>query len=468
MSNDTTTEPNRSVDKPVRRARGRGGLGRGLGALIPPASADRAGAEEDNPGPRPLDVLFPNLSSEPTMAAEVRPARQRGGSARDLLAPRAKRSDVSRETKTGDARSKAMTNANLDGSGSKGTSRRTKARTDLPKVEASSTEQRANVSRETTARKVDDGPAKPVSEPQAVEQRPEQAFQDRLQQVPGATFGLVRTDWIIPNLKQPRQVFESDELKELAASVAEVGVLQPIVLRPITEKTLDEEGQAERLKEFLTDQPEARYELVMGERRLRASQLAGLETIPAIIRTTEQTDLLRDALLENLHRVQLNPLEEAAAYSQLLEEFSCTQEELSRRIARSRPQIANTLRLLRLPPTVQRQLAAGVISAGHARALLALPDSDAMQALAKRIVAEGLSVRATEEQVKFGRVSTSKQKRERALPSPEARRVAESLSESLETTVSVSTGAKRGRLIIDFADQQDLYRIAAQLGVEDV
>ncbi|TFI04885.1 ParB/RepB/Spo0J family partition protein, partial [Kocuria rhizophila] len=202
-----------------------------------------------------------------------------------------------------------------------------------------------------------------------------------LRVVPGAAFAELAVTDIHPNRKQPRQVFDEDELAELAFSVKELGVLQPIVVRP------SRDGG-----------PEA-YELVMGERRWRAVQAAGMSTIPAIVRETADDELLRDALLENLHRAQLNPLEEAAAYQQLMEEFGATQEQLSERIGRSRPQISNTLRLLRLPALVQRRVAAGVLSSGHARALLALPDPAEMERLAQRIVAEGLSVRATEEAV---------------------------------------------------------------------
>lgn len=283
--------------------------------------------------------------------------------------------------------------------------------------------------------------------------------------VPGATFGLISTDWIIPNLRQPRTVFDPEEIQELAASIAEVGVLQPIVLRRITEETLSEEGQRERLERALAEQPEAKYEIVMGERRWRASQLAGLESIPAIIRSTQEDSLLRDALLENLHRSELNPLEEAAAYNQLMQDFNCTQEELSSRIARSRPQIANTLRLLNLPSRVQRQVAAGVLTAGHARALLGLPDAAAMEELATRIVAEGLSVRATEEQVRHGRPAQRRKPVLRSGPPPHAQRVADLLAEKLETTVSAAGSGKKGRLVISFAGADDLDRIAAELGL---
>ncbi len=200
-----------------------------------------------------------------------------------------------------------------------------------------------------------------------------------------ARFAEVPIADVKPNPRQPRTVFDEDALAELVGSIAEVGLLQPVVGRPLDDGT---------------------YELVMGERRLRASQQAGLSTIPAIIRRTEDADLLRDALLENLHRAQLNPLEEAAAYQQMLSDFDCTQEELSVRIKRSRSQISNTIRLLQLPAPVQRRVAAGVLSAGHARALLMLPDTTAMEHLATRIVAEGLSVRAAEEIVSVGEHGT--------------------------------------------------------------
>jgi ParB family chromosome partitioning protein len=201
--------------------------------------------------------------------------------------------------------------------------------------------------------------------------------------VPGATFAEIPLDSVRPNSWQPRTVFDEAELDELVASIKEIGVLQPIVVRP---------DKAEPGK----------YELVMGERRWRASQLAELDTVPAIIRDTDDSDMLRDALLENLHRANLNPLEEAAAYRQLLDDFGCTHEELATRLARSRPQISNTLRLLKLPPLVQRRVAAGILSAGHARALLGLTDGAEIERLAQRIVSEGLSVRSTEEIVTSG------------------------------------------------------------------
>lgn len=279
--------------------------------------------------------------------------------------------------------------------------------------------------------------------------------------VPGASFGELRVDEIIPNSRQPREVFDEDELAELAASITEVGVLQPIVVRPI--KATDEPTETLRL--LLEAKPDARYELIMGERRLRASEIAGNATVPAIIRDTDDDDLLRDALLENLHRVQLNPLEEASAYQQLMADFGATQEELSQRIARSRPQIANTLRLLKLPPAVQRKLAGGSISAGHGRALLGLKDAADMERLAERIVAEGLSVRTTEELVRLGlprRPAPAKQPREKAL-SALGERLVSSLSDAFDTRVTISEGRRKGKIVIEFAGKEDLERIAALL-----
>ena len=259
----------------------------------------------------------------------------------------------------------------------------------------------------------------------------------------GSSYADLPLDAIVPNPRQPRSVFDGDALDELVDSIREVGLLQPVVVRPLGDDT---------------------FELVMGERRWRASQLAGTGTIPAIVRPTEDHDLLRDALLENLHRAQLNPLEEAAAYQQLLEDFGCTQDELATRIKRSRPQISNTIRLLRLPPTVQRRVAAGVLSAGHARALLALPDPLGQERLAQRVVAEGLSVRATEELVTLGeRDHPTPTKRGPREPSERARVLAESLTDRLDTRVRVDAGRNRGRIVIEFASEEDLIRIAALL-----
>ena len=267
--------------------------------------------------------------------------------------------------------------------------------------------------------------------------------------VPGARFAEIPVELIHPNPRQPRQVFDEEDISELAASIAEVGLLQPIVVRQVP----------------TAPREEPRYELIMGERRLRASKEAGLETIPAVVRDTDDVDLLRDALLENLHRVQLNPLEEAAAYQQLLEDFQCTHAELSERIARSRSQISNTLRLMKLPPLVQRRLAANVISAGHARALLGLPNAAEMERLAQRVVAEGLSVRATEELVALHEEpepgsDQPKVLRARSTPLPA---LSTRLSDAFDTRVKVTRGAKKGRITIEFAGDDDLARIVGAL-----
>jgi ParB family transcriptional regulator, chromosome partitioning protein len=258
----------------------------------------------------------------------------------------------------------------------------------------------------------------------------------------GSYFAELPLDFISPNPRQPRTVFDEEAMDELVESVREVGLLQPIVVRPLGG---------------------SRFELVMGERRWRAAQLASLDTIPAIVRETADHALLRDALLENLHRVQLNPLEEAAAYQQMLEDFGCTQEELANRIKRSRPQISNTIRLLKLPPTVQRRVAAGVLSAGHAKALLAIEDPDGQERLAQRVVAEGLSVRAVEELVTLGdhRDRASRQRRQSRIVAPKAKDLADRLSDHFETRVKVELGRTKGKIIIEFATVDDLERIVA-------
>lgn len=270
--------------------------------------------------------------------------------------------------------------------------------------------------------------------------------------MPGASFAELPLDSIRPNRDQPRSVFDEDDLAELVHSIREVGILQPIVVRSLPDHTTDSGGPV--------------YELVMGERRWRASREAERSTIPAIVRDTADEFMLRDALLENLHRAQLNPLEEAAAYQQLLQDFGCTQEELAARIGRSRPQVSNTIRLMKLPPLVQRRVAAGVLSAGHARALLGLPDAAAMERVAQRVVAEGLSVRGTEEVVAMGgdpapvpRVSQP------ASADPELTELANQLGDRLDTRVTVNLGRKRGRLTVEFAGPDDLRRILSELGV---
>jgi ParB family chromosome partitioning protein len=244
---------------------------------------------------------------------------------------------------------------------------------------------------------------------------------------------------ISPNPRQPRTVFDEDALNELIASIKEIGILQPPVVRKVAE---------------------GRYELIMGERRLRAAKAAGFKTIPVIIRQTPDNELLREALIENIHRSQLNPLEEAAAYAGLLTDFGCTHEELATKLGRSRPLISNMLRLLNLPPTVQRKVAAGVISAGHARALLGLSDEKEIEKLANRIVAEGLSVRATEEIVAIaGPAKKSAKTKAKVGISGTALASAELLSDYLDTRVSIEQGKGKGKITIEFAGNEDLQRI---------
>ena len=444
------------------------GLGRGLQALIPEA-------QTEIPSRRPTDVFFPE-SRSPARSKTASDAASRHAAeiASTLLAPskrtRGRRSSPP-ATATKPSAAAAKPKSGRARSGSESTGRSEGTRTGR---------RRSRVSRETLMAEapelaligLGDRPEDQTT-PSADRSESRGALEDGtagtagargggkkkgpsddagLVPVPGATFAELPVEIIVPNPRQPRQVFDEDDITELAASIKEVGLLQPIVVRRVD----DEEGRAES------------YELVMGERRLRAAKEAGLKTIPAVVRYTEDQDLLRDALLENLHRVQLNPLEEAAAYQQLLDDFNCTHAELSKRIARSRSQISNTLRLMKLPPLVQRRLAAGVLSAGHARALLGLPDVAAMERLAQRIVAEGLSVRATEELVALHdepqaqdaprRAAGSRTRRSAPLPALSTR-----LSDAFDTRVKVTRGSKKGRITIEFAGDEDLARIVETL-----
>jgi ParB family chromosome partitioning protein len=262
--------------------------------------------------------------------------------------------------------------------------------------------------------------------------------------VPGAQLRDVPVEDVVPNPKQPRLVFDDDALDELTHSVREFGLLQPIVVR---------EG------------PDGGYELIMGERRLRAARAAGLDSVPAIVRDTTDDAMLRDALLENIHRVQLNPLEEAAAYQQLLEEFGATHEELASKIGRSRSQVTNTIRLMKLPVKVQSRVAAGVLSAGHARALLGLPEAEAQETLATRIVAEGMSVRATEEAVSLAVAATpaAARRNNRKLSAPGVEDLAGRLSDVFETKVKVQIGRAKGRIVVEFGSVDDLQRIVGMM-----
>jgi len=423
----------------------RRGLGRGLGALIPTSA--------DSTRERPVDVFFPSTRGG-DQAATALAVAERDGHA-DALAADGQGTVGLSPDGAGVAGRDAHTNGvATDGHDAAGADARTNG---------GATDARGATSHDGHADGVATDDLAAALSPTIAASAPvdhgtdhggaasiDGVFADSsddLLPVPGASFAEIPVASIHPNARQPRTVFDEEALDELVDSIREVGVLQPVVVRPA------DDG----------------YELIMGERRWRATQAAGLETIPAIIRQTDDGDMLRDALLENLHRAQLNPLEEAAAYQQLLDDFGCTQEELAGRIHRSRPQISNTLRLLKLPPLVQRRVAAGVLSAGHARALLGLPDAAAMERLAQRIVAEGLSVRAVEEIVTLG--DDSKPVR-RAVPRAGDRNealddLASRLSDRFETRVKVALGKSKGRLTVEFASVQDLNRILGALAPGD-
>lgn len=400
----------------------RRGLGRGLGALIP------AGPE---PGAnRPVDVFFPHNTGAGTatavLDAPVVPAEHSDWPSSPLT-ERLEDPHAIREALQG-----SVPIPTDDGAAHRGTA---------PKDAVPDSPEQLMESERPTG--------EPAAAAVATDDATASSGHEGLLPVPGARFAELPVDSIEPNARQPRQVFDEDDLEELVGSIREVGVLQPIVVRPA-------DVAGERVQ----------YELIMGERRWRAAQAAGLATIPAIIRVTADGDMLRDALLENLHRAQLNPLEEAAAYQQLLEDFACTHDQLANRVARSRPQISNTIRLLRLPPTVQRRVAAGVLSAGHARAVLSLTDPDGQERLAQRIVAEGLSVRATEEIVALGEDLRRPEPRRRK-PSPvdpgRLDELAARLSDHLDTRVRINVGQRKGRIAIEFATVDDLDRILGVL-----
>lgn len=439
----------------------RRGLGRGLGALIP-SSADSEDASLASSAParagRPVDVFFPSASDSVTPTRPAPGGARRGsGINKDALrgpGHKAAGSSSSRSQQqmsvpgldegltvptSGTVAEKPSTS--VSGAQSSGPQSTPKKRPKRSQTASGELLEGADAAAGAPLGEVRDAPT-PANNGTDVSR-------ETLVEVPGASFAEIPIDSIHPNRKQPRSVFDEDDMAELVHSIREIGVLQPIVVRPSPE-----------------DDPEHPYELVMGERRWRASREAGLEAVPAIIRITQDVDLLRDALLENLHRSQLNPLEEAAAYQQLLDDFGCSHEELADRIGRSRPQVTNTLRLMKLPPLVQRRLAAGILSAGHSRALLGLGDAAEMEKLAQRIVAEGLSVRATEEIVSM--TDGLRRPAKESKPKVGARHerldyLATSLSDRLDTNVKITLGARKGKVSIEFASVDDLNRIMGVL-----
>ena len=413
----------------------RRGLGRGLGALIP-SSASGSASGNGAAVSRPVDLFFPEGRKKVTSVEE------------DVDRTPADKAPAVAEPSTAAAQPKTVASSPAAKSAAPKSAPKTTTRA-ASKDEGKPAPVKPPAKSQTAATKTDSpelpenvAPAETAADIADDTQQADNGVD--FVEVPGARFAEIPVGDIHPNRKQPRSVFDEDDMAELIHSVREIGVLQPIVVRTSTESG----GEP--------------YELVMGERRWRAVQAAGLETIPAIVRDTTDDDLLRDALLENLHRSQLNPLEEAAAYQQLLEDFGTTHEQLADRIGRSRPQVSNTLRLLKLPPLVQRRVAASVLSAGHARALLALPDAAAMERLAQKIVAEGMSVRATEEAVTLYQDPSKPAKNN--IPRPGARHerldyLASSLSDRLDTNVKISLGVRKGRVSIEFASVEDLNRI---------
>ncbi len=432
----------------------RRGLGRGLGALIPSNAETPAANEAVQSAPstqrrrsgRPVDdVFFPSApvaeeTAPPEAAADDKPAK----AAKDSKPKTSSKTTAPKRTPS--EKSKSSKSSGGGAHSTPGTKNEASLKEPVEPDDSDRPEENAResaISPEVTQQK---------SSTENVVTADPDVSRETLIPVPGAKFAEVPVASIHPNRKQPRSVFDEEDMAELVHSIREVGLLQPIVIRPSRE-TGDRE-----------------YELVMGERRWRAAQEAGLAAIPAIIRSTDDEALLRDALLENLHRSQLNPLEEAAAYQQLLDDFGCSHEELAERIGRSRPQISNTLRLMKLPPLVQRRLAAGVLSAGHARALLGLEDQSDMEKLAQKIVAEGLSVRATEELVSM---QDSLRRPARAnKPRAGARHerldyLETSLADRLDTSVKITLGAKKGKVSIEFASVDDLNRIMSVLAPSD-
>lgn len=421
----------------------RRGLGRGLGALIPSSAAANGSSGNGGAVSRPVDLFFPEgrKKTEPL----EQPATPAAPAAAKTQAKDSAGSDNQSSARPAAAKS---TGAKVSEDGKKAAASAAATaptkRAPAKKAPAPNPEVKAAAGPAPSVEASAAAMAESNADPADAEVTGHADSGVELVEVPGARFAEISVADIHPNRKQPRSVFDEDDMAELVHSVREIGVLQPIVVRTSTEDGSEP------------------YELVMGERRWRAVQAAGLETIPAIIRDTTDDDLLRDALLENLHRSQLNPLEEAAAYQQLLEDFGTTHEQLADRIGRSRPQVSNTLRLLKLPPLVQRRVAAGVLSAGHARALLSLPDAAAMERLAQKIVAEGMSVRATEEAVTLYQDPAKPAKNN--IPRPGARHerldyLASSLSDRLDTNVKISLGVRKGKVSIEFASVEDLNRI---------
>ncbi|WP_295625808.1 ParB/RepB/Spo0J family partition protein [uncultured Corynebacterium sp.] len=429
----------------------RGGLGRGLAALIPTAPE-----QSPSVGDSAADIIFgprgrdngngTNRHGDETVTSgSTKQKRHSDGNATVGEKP-----DVSRETKSTEKKKKPA-----------GKSAKSAPKHDATVSGESSTETSASPVSGSAS-----GSASASSKGGSSSRRPSTGAEAT---DIGATYREIPLSLIIPNPRQPREVFDEEPLLELAHSIREFGLMQPIVVRPLADEYREQARAEARSRD--PQAPDPQFEIIMGERRWRASQLAGLDAIPAIVRETSDSSMLRDALLENIHRVQLNPLEEAAAYQQLLEEFDVTQAELADRIGRSRPAITNMIRLLQLPVDVQRRVAAGVLTAGHARALLGLKTGAPDQSmLADRIVAEGLSVRATEEAVTLMNRGddTGERKKREPLPQPEKLSMwADRLADSFDTKVSATMGKRKGRIVIEFGDLEDFDRIMSMIRTDE-
>lgn len=415
----------------------RRGLGKGLGALIPAANSDAPAAT--SVAERPVDVFFPGagggdeaVSRETKLQMTPRRTKKRGSSTRDsVIRAKQQPSDVAADDVEDEKIDGGSTTTQSEPSRPKASKR--KATKSTSKSSQATKKEVAKKGPTVAAAESEDGDKKDNSDSASSDNDTE-----NLVPVPGAMFANLAVGDIAPNPQQPRKVFDAEDMAELVHSIREIGVLQPIVVRPL---------------------PSGTYELIMGERRWRASQAAGQPTVPAIIRQTADTDLLRDALLENLHRSELNALEEAAAYEQLLSDFACTHEELASRIGRSRPQITNMVRLLRLPGPVQKRLTNGQISTGHARALLSLKTHEQMVRVSDRVIIDGLSVRATEELVASLTEPPEEGSIRRRRTTGEFGDLAGRLSTHFETKVAIAMGKKKGKVTLEFQNEDELKRL---------
>lgn len=409
-----------------------------------------------------LGALFPSLPGEPQHQEHAAPA----AAAKEI---KASKTDEHVESKSASATAQASVNAvqGMKHAVSRETTKKNQhRRASMPSISLNESAHPADMFFGSTAQ-----PASEQGEQQGSVSRettPTEHKKDEPELLPvqGGYLVELRLSDVGPNLHQPRTIFDEDDLRELAESIKEVGVLQPIVVRKRPQSQIEAARREAAAKpaephNMFDGRMDSMYELIMGERRWRASQIAGLKTIPAIVKTTADDDMLRDALLENLHRVALNPLEEAAAYQQMIEEFGLTQVQLSKSVSKSRPQIANTLRLLNLPASVQKRVAAGVLSSGHARALLGLSDPEEMDKLASRIIAEGLSVRSTEEIVAMKIASGEQPKKPKTSKTNPwvGSAIQQSLENHFDTKVSIKGSTKHGRIEIVFSSPEDMDRI---------